>query len=92
MLSQSEIILSIILRYDVLKKVKRFVVFCIVTPYGLVGVYQCFGETYCLHLQLQKHWYLPTNPHKTINVILYMLELRRGTPKFEVTEDKEIKV
>jgi hypothetical protein len=23
----------------------------VVTPYGLIGGYQSFGETYCLHLQ-----------------------------------------
>jgi hypothetical protein len=41
------------------------------TPCGLIGKHQCFGETYCLHLQdwgwrqyvPPKRWYLPTSPH-----------------------------
>jgi hypothetical protein len=35
-------------------------VFCVVTPCGVVGSYRCFGKTYCLHLQ---KWYIPTSPH-----------------------------
>jgi hypothetical protein len=36
-------------------------VFWVVKPCGLVGRYQCFSETYCLHLQPWR--YLPTRPH-----------------------------
>jgi hypothetical protein len=32
-------------------KVFMMVVFQVVTPCGLVGRYQCFGRTYCLHIQ-----------------------------------------
>jgi hypothetical protein len=41
-------------------------VFWVVTPCGLVGRFQRFGETYCPHLQgwsPPKRWYLPTSPH-----------------------------
>jgi hypothetical protein len=47
------------------------VVVWVVMLYVLVGGYQHFGETYCLHLQPlswkqyvpPKRWYLPTSPH-----------------------------
>jgi hypothetical protein len=39
-------------RYKVLTAVNMsMLLFWVVTPYGLVGRYQCFGGTYCLHLQ-----------------------------------------
>jgi hypothetical protein len=38
-------------------------VFWVVTPCGLLGRYQRFRGTYCLHLQPMKCWYLPTSPH-----------------------------
>jgi hypothetical protein len=40
-------------------------VFRLVTSGELVDRYQCFGETYCFHVQEcpLEHWYLPTNPH-----------------------------
>jgi hypothetical protein len=35
-----------------MSKIKmKMLIFWIVTPYRLVGTYQCFGETYYLHLQ-----------------------------------------
>jgi hypothetical protein len=34
-----------------------------VTPCGLVGRYQRFGETYCFHIQ---GWYLSASPHGLI--------------------------
>jgi hypothetical protein len=38
--------------FDVLTAVKMsMLLFYVVTLYGLVGRYQNFGETYCLHLQ-----------------------------------------
>jgi hypothetical protein len=37
------------LRFAVVKMSMLF--FWVVTPRGLVGRYQCFGETQCLHLQ-----------------------------------------
>jgi hypothetical protein len=40
------------LRFEVLTAVKiTMLVFCDATPCGLVGGYQGFGGTYCLHLQ-----------------------------------------
>jgi hypothetical protein len=49
--------------------------FQVVTPYGLVGRYQHFGETYCLHIQpwrwrqyvYPKRWYLPTSPRCVVS-------------------------
>jgi hypothetical protein len=43
-------------------------VFWVMTPFRLVGRYQRFGGTYCLHLQgwssfLLKCWYLPASLH-----------------------------
>jgi hypothetical protein len=41
------------MRFEVLTAVKMLMlVFWIVTPCGLVGRYQRFGGTYCLHLQV----------------------------------------
>jgi hypothetical protein len=37
--------------------------FWVVTPCRLVGRFQRFGETYCIHLSSSKCWYLPTSPH-----------------------------
>jgi hypothetical protein len=40
------------MRFEVLTTVNfPMLVFWIVTPCGLIGRYQRFGETYCLHLQ-----------------------------------------
>jgi hypothetical protein len=40
------------MRVDVLKAMKvSVVVFCVVAPCGIVGGYQSFEGTYCLHLQ-----------------------------------------
>jgi hypothetical protein len=38
-------------------------VFWVVTPCGLVGRYQQFGGTCCLHILPLKYWYLCTHPH-----------------------------
>jgi hypothetical protein len=35
--------------------------FWVLMPCGLVSRFQCFRETYCLHLP--KRWHLPTSPH-----------------------------
>jgi hypothetical protein len=42
--------------------------FWVLTPCRLVGRYQRFGETHCLHLQggqdvSPKRWYVPTSLH-----------------------------
>jgi hypothetical protein len=40
------------------------VVFWVVMPSGLIGGYQCFGGTYCIHLQFPlKRWCPPTSTH-----------------------------
>jgi hypothetical protein len=42
----------ICMRFKVLEAVKMtMLIFWVVTPYGNVGRYQRFGETYCLHHQ-----------------------------------------
>jgi hypothetical protein len=48
------------MRFEVLTVVKMSMVFWVVTPCGLVGRYQCFGGTYCLHLQgwISVYWTL----------------------------------
>jgi hypothetical protein len=44
-----------IVRFEVIMVVKMAkLVFCVVTPCGLVGAYKGLGETYCLHLQGRK--------------------------------------
>jgi hypothetical protein len=62
------------MRFEVLATLKVSIfVFWVVTPCGLIGIYQGFGEIYCLHLQgwrwrrysyvSPKPWYLPTSQH-----------------------------
>jgi hypothetical protein len=49
----------------------QMLLFWVVRPCRLAGIYQLFGETYCLHLQgwkmekcvSPKHWYLSTSLH-----------------------------
>jgi hypothetical protein len=39
------------MRYEVLRAVQIIMFFWIITPSGLVGGYQQFGDTYYLHFQ-----------------------------------------
>jgi hypothetical protein len=51
-------ILRSVVRFKVLRDLKVWMLFFwVVTQFGLVGRYQCFGEIYCLHLKgcLQVH-------------------------------------
>jgi hypothetical protein len=50
---------------------------------GLVGLYQRFGEAYCLHLQgwrqyvSPKRWYLPTSPQGVTSQNIYIFTVVR---------------
>jgi hypothetical protein len=60
-------------RFEVLMVVKMLMMmFWVVTPYGLVGRSQCFGETWIQYVP-PKHWYLPMSPNdittQKINVV-----------------------
>jgi hypothetical protein len=46
-----------LVRSEVLTVAKMLMAFWVATPCGLVGAYQSFGETYCLH---PERWYIST--------------------------------
>jgi hypothetical protein len=60
-------------RFEFLTAVKEMsmLVFWVVTPCGLVGSCQCFGGTYCFHLQGYKftRHYNPEDQHRQINPV-----------------------
>jgi hypothetical protein len=59
------------MRCDVLTAVKTsMLVFCVVTPCGLIGRYQRFGDTYCFHLQCLLSSQYGVTTQNTITVVI----------------------
>jgi hypothetical protein len=82
------------MEFEVLLAVKvSMLVFWVVTPYGLVGIYQRYERTYCFHLQVQVHTaLLPRRiSPKTCSVTIKYSEFLRARSQADECDSPPVK-